>query len=115
MAASDDNETGFNPRRRLCPDGSCIGLIGGDGRCTVCGCAAPQGEMPAEAVAAEAEDDEFYRSEEAADDAADDAPAEASAEASGFDPKRRLCSDDTCIGVIGSDDRCTECGKPAAG
>jgi hypothetical protein len=26
--------------RRLCPDGSCIGLIGDDGRCKVCGLAA---------------------------------------------------------------------------
>jgi hypothetical protein len=111
MAASDDSETGFNPRRRLCPDGSCIGLIGDDGRCTVCGCAAPQGQMATEAAASEAEDDDFYQSEEAADDAS----ADVSADASGFDPGRRLCSDDACIGVIGSDDRCTECGKPAAG
>jgi len=27
--------------RRLCPDGSCIGLIGDDGRCKVCGRQAP--------------------------------------------------------------------------
>jgi hypothetical protein len=27
--------------RQLCPDGACIGVIGGDGRCTVCGAAAP--------------------------------------------------------------------------
>jgi hypothetical protein len=23
--------------RRLCPDGACVGLVGGDGRCKVCG------------------------------------------------------------------------------
>lgn len=28
---------GFDPSRRLCPDGSCIGVIGTDGVCTVCG------------------------------------------------------------------------------
>lgn len=28
---------------------------------------------------------------------------------------RKLCSDGTCIGVIGSDGRCKECGKPYSG
>jgi hypothetical protein len=28
---------------------------------------------------------------------------------------RRLCSDGNCIGVIGPDGRCRECGKPYAG
>lgn len=28
---------------------------------------------------------------------------------------RRLCSDESCIGVIGPDGRCKECGKPYAG
>ena len=49
-----------------------------------------------------------------------DQPEDASAHAnsnpgetsSGFDPSRRLCSDDSCIGVIGEDNRCRECGKP---
>ncbi|MGB5217396.1 MAG: hypothetical protein WBN66_03760 [Smithella sp.] len=26
--------------------------------------------------------------------------------------KRILCSDESCIGVIGSDGKCKECGKP---
>lgn len=26
--------------------------------------------------------------------------------------QRTLCSDESCIGVIGSDGRCKECGKP---
>ncbi len=29
--------------------------------------------------------------------------------------KRRLCSDGACIGVIGPDGRCKECGKPYTG
>ncbi len=35
-------------------------------------------------------------------------------EESGEDPfaERILCSDGTCIGVIGPDGRCKECGKP---
>ena len=28
---------GFDPTRRLCDDGSCVGVIGADGRCGVCG------------------------------------------------------------------------------
>ena len=28
---------------------------------------------------------------------------------------RKLCSDGTCIGVIGADGRCKECGKPYTG
>ena len=28
---------------------------------------------------------------------------------------RRLCSDGNCIGVVGPDGRCKECGKPYAG
>ena len=28
---------------------------------------------------------------------------------------RKLCSDGACIGVIGSDGRCKECGKPYTG
>ena len=28
---------------------------------------------------------------------------------------RKLCSDGTCIGVIGADNRCKECGKPYSG
>lgn len=28
---------------------------------------------------------------------------------------RRLCSDGNCIGVIGPDGRCNECGKPFTG
>ena len=28
---------------------------------------------------------------------------------------RRLCSDGNCIGVIGPDGRCKECGKPFTG
>ncbi len=29
--------------------------------------------------------------------------------------ERRLCSDESCIGVIGPDGRCKECGRPAEG
>jgi hypothetical protein len=40
-------------------------------------------------------------------------PSGAAAEDSGW-ASRRLCSDENCIGVIGPDGRCKECGKPYA-
>jgi len=50
MSTKQDESTAFDPsRRKLCPDGSCIGLIGSDGKCTVCGTlgASGSGETPA--------------------------------------------------------------------
>ena len=33
-----------------------------------------------------------------------------------FDPQKRIaCSDGLCIGIIGPDGKCTECGKPYTG
>jgi hypothetical protein len=83
-------EDGFEPaRRELCPDGGCIGLIGPDGRCKVCGTVSPsavadprrQGMVDGEEGDADDEDD------------------------------RELCPDGACIGVIGDDGRCGECGR----
>lgn len=35
--AEADHDAADDDDRRLCPDGSCIGLLGDDGRCKVCG------------------------------------------------------------------------------
>jgi hypothetical protein len=88
------SETEFDPSRRLCPDGSCIGVMNSDGRCGVCGRDA-SGAAAAEAAAT-----------------VHDVPEEAGP--SGFDPSRRLCDDGSCVGVIGSDGRCGVCGQPGA-
>jgi len=101
----------FEGDRELCPDGSCIGLIGPDGRCRECGrVAGPRSR---------GDDDD----DEADDDEADDEPdsdraAAAAADGDGgYDPddidQRELCPDGSCIGVIGADGRCRECGQPA--
>lgn len=37
--AAPDGDGDPGDDRRLCPDGSCVGLIGSDGRCKVCGLA----------------------------------------------------------------------------
>jgi hypothetical protein len=36
-------------------------------------------------------------------------------QAAAFDPdERRACPDGLCIGILGADGRCTECGKPGS-
>lgn len=98
--------------RVLCSDESCIGIIGPDGRCKECGLAY-EGPLPLSSEAAQ--------SGEPADPPplADDAPgddtagtAQAPTDADLEWDQRRLCSDESCIGVIGPDGRCKECGRP---
>lgn len=36
-AASGGDAVGFDPTRRLCDDGACVGVIGDDGVCRTCG------------------------------------------------------------------------------
>ena len=104
--------------RILCSDDNCIGVIGPDGHCKECG-EKYEGRLP-EAVAADKENlsaGEDGGPDETADvDAQDppsaDIPSEEKSE-SGDWADRKLCSDGSCIGVIGSDGRCKECGKPA--
>jgi len=85
-------DEGFEPaRRELCPDGSCVGLIGADGRCKVCGTVSPS------AVADPRRQGMVAPDGEDTDDEADD--------------DRELCPDGACIGLIGADGRCNTCGK----
>jgi hypothetical protein len=93
--------------RRLCSDGNCIGVIGPDGRCKECGRrhSADAGDVPPAAVVAASAAAPAIRLE---------APTVA-AEADDDWDNRRLCSDGNCIGVIGPDGRCKECGRPYSG
>ena len=105
-------QTGFDPKRRLCPDGSCVGVISTDGRCTVCGAAA--------GVAGAGQADDAAVGHDAwADDASapngEDAALGGLELSADFDPKRRLCDDGSCVGVIGADGACTVCGMKATG
>ncbi|HET6281450.1 MAG TPA: hypothetical protein VFH73_10795 [Polyangia bacterium] len=112
-------ETSFDPRRRrLCPDGACVGLIGENARCKVCGL--PAGGIPP----TESADVAPLQPTTAGDDVADDDSdigtdgdnqvAAAGAEAGGFNPNRRLCDDGACVGVVGPDGLCNVCGRPSA-
>ena len=88
--------------RILCSDESCIGTIGPNGKCRECG-KPYEGEPPAEhgassehAVMVEEQNPVSSKTETESDDWA----------------KRVLCSDESCIGTIGPDGKCKECGKP---
>ncbi len=97
--------------RRLCPDGACIGVIGSDGKCRVCG---RRSDAPADAdaeVDAEWEADADSESDSDSESESDSASASESDSESAFDPDRRLCPDGACIGLIGADGRCNVCGS----
>jgi hypothetical protein len=91
-------------QRQLCPDGNCIGVIGQDGTCKVCGRAAPGwGSERTRGLRDEAEADrELEKAKTVAEPTGPD----------DFD-SRALCPDGNCIGVIGDDGRCKVCGRAA--
>jgi hypothetical protein len=89
-------------KRILCSDESCIGVIGPDGKCKECG-KAYEGSLP-----------EGHGQEKVEGEPAEEirtGPAEDAVSDDEWD-KRILCSDGMCIGVIGPDGKCKECGKP---
>ncbi len=107
--------------RKLCSDPTCIGVIGNNGQCKECGKPyggevfedspftepEPESEFESENDEIVEEQVEEYEETEAVDDGE-----------SGTDEdwaSRELCSDPACIGVIGADGRCKECGKPYKG
>lgn len=114
-------------KRVLCSDGNCIGVIGPDGRCKECGKPYDGTEQiydnddneqeiydtpPDEGLISD-EQDFFPEDSGKHDNHFDKSSTETDSE-SEWD-KRILCSDGNCIGVIGPDGRCKECGKPYDG
>jgi hypothetical protein len=112
--------------RILCSDGNCIGVIGPDGRCKECG-KPYEGDLPlrspeqGEKSDVPAVSQPVTESAPAADSAAEvqselevKTACETVGDAGADDDwgNRILCSDGNCIGVIGPDGRCKECGKP---
>ena len=110
-------ETAFNPKRRLCPDGSCVGVLGADGRCSVCQRAAGAGAESSGEAPDEGPDegpDEVWtvgRNEDHGDQALSAESSDGTT--SRFDPNRRLCDDGSCVGVLGADGVCGTCGRKA--
>lgn len=99
--------------RQLCPDGACVGVIGSDGTCKVCGRAAPNwGDERKRGMIEDTDDDGEYEDDD--EDAPEDRGPAADPEASEDWDQRTLCPDDACIGVIGSDGKCKVCKRSAA-
>jgi hypothetical protein len=113
-------------QRQLCPDGSCVGVIGSDGTCKVCGRAAPnwgderkRGLVAEEPFGEAADHDEDEDDKDDDDDDGDQDDADDDVDDSVPSPspdweQRKLCPDDACIGVIGESGTCKVCGKSAA-
>ncbi|HEY1546787.1 MAG TPA: hypothetical protein VGG28_03170 [Kofleriaceae bacterium] len=107
--------------REVCADGACIGVIGDDGLCKVCGRAAPnwgneraRGLVDDQTDAEPADDLEAAEPSDVHDD--DDETADAPSERSD-DPdwnQRELCDNGACVGVIGDDGACSVCGSRPA-
>jgi hypothetical protein len=90
--------------RTLCIDESCIGVVGPDGYCKECG--KPFEDKPPEDIPPTQDLDESS-SEENVDE------NEEYTLSSDIDwENRTLCIDESCIGVVGPDGCCKECGKP---
>jgi hypothetical protein len=104
-------------QRTLCSDESCIGVIGPDGRCKECGLpyeSEKQQDFSEEHAASDSEAEEEV-AEDDEDDEGDEEVAEDDEEDAVPDiewEQRTLCRDESCIGVIGPDGRCKECGLP---
>jgi hypothetical protein len=104
--------------RVLCSDESCIGTIGPEGRCGECGRPyegilpdrtepAPTGESSGAGKEADASEKTPAVSRVNDDRLEDDSICDADEEWE----RRTLCPDESCIGVVGPDGRCTECGR----
>ncbi len=97
----------FDPAaRRLCPDGACTGLVDAAGVCSECG--KFWGDVPPAAVSADQP-----QSAEPEPEPAPLLPFPSADATAGFNLNRRLCPNGACTGVIGSDNRCSECGALA--
>jgi hypothetical protein len=103
-------------RRVLCSDGNCIGVIGNDGRCKLCG--KPfEGELPlpvddAGPPSDEGPEDPGDHQDEQADHPVNNEAEEGGAVGDDSWENRTLCIDESCIGIVGPDGRCKECGTP---
>jgi hypothetical protein len=102
-------------QRTLCSDESCIGVIGPDGRCKECGLPY-EGSFDSTKIKIDAQDFEATEPEEEIDEEPEELEESDAETSSDLEwEQRTLCSDESCIGVIGPDGRCKECGKPHDG
>ncbi len=97
-------------QRTLCSDESCIGVLGADGRCGECG-RMHEGYQHKEA---DADGTDVSRKKPAKRPAVIGKPSPkkkiAKSDFDAYWAERTLCIDESCIGVVGRDGRCKECG-----
>ena len=97
-------------RRVLCSDGNCIGVVGDDGHCKLCGLKYEgtlknfSSDLPSTPPPSDETETVYDEDVEVAGDEIDESEDEWE--------NRILCIDEGCIGVVGPDGRCKECGKP---
>jgi hypothetical protein len=98
-------------QRTLCPDGACVGVIGSDGTCKVCGRVAPNwGDERKRGLVEEPADEE---DEDLEDGEESEAEEQAAGEAAPEWDDRKLCPDGACVGLIGPNGTCNVCGRSA--
>jgi len=112
--------------RTLCRDGNCIGVIGANGRCTECGLIydasrESDDKFQPDDIAVIETDDAVYDDTSADEgdntiDKRDEFRNVEDVDEDEFVPdsdweNRTLCRDGNCIGIIGQDGYCRECGK----
>lgn len=93
--------------RILCSDGACIGVVGEDGNCKICG-RAYEGDIPRSTNSA----DPILPTAESPGASIDEKPPETDLLTGENSAERVCCSDDMCVGIIGNDGMCGTCGKP---
>ena len=94
--------------RQLCSDGNCIGVIGPDGLCKECG------KPSDKSIDNTFDSTDTLSVEEEYENHCEDHTAESATRTADTDTEwenRQLCSDGACIGVIGPDGMCKECGR----
>ena len=101
----------FNIEERvLCCNEACIGLVGKDGKCKVCGLVYTGNEsLPKtdDETAIEPNQVDEAKKETEANSKTDDNTNTVDA----FENERICCSDEACIGIIGPSGTCGTCGK----
>jgi hypothetical protein len=104
-------EAEFDENRELCDDGNCLGVIV-DGKCNVCGQVSTDATSPRDPSSGQTGNATAPRDHQGGDTGGSAKAAGSDDEA--FDDDRQLCADGACTGIIGSDGKCKECGRPAA-
>lgn len=130
--SEDDDLDADWENRVLCEDGNCIGVIGPNGLCKECGkpyegndeinpedkkeetSGLDKLSIDEDSVTDTGPEETFSHDhgEQLRDDATEQSVADETLVPDDDWESRTLCSDGNCIGVIGPDGRCKECGKP---